>query len=279
MTISAAVIALNEQANLPGLLASLRWVDEIVVVDGGSRDDTFHIARRAGCHVVTRPMDTFARQRNFAADLASGDWVLSIDADERPTPQLVEAIRLHAGRSTKSAFRVPIRSRIFGRPLRYSGTQDDHPIRLWRRGAGRWSGDVHEVFRVEGAVGQLPGWLEHETLPDLHAFLAKMHRYTLLEARARVAAGQPPRRWDAWWRPAREVFRRMVWKLGLLDGPAGWKFCIGSGVSEWLLARRHQYEWSAAASNGRSFEIQETPCGKPLRLAGGIHEETPILTA
>lgn len=246
MTISAAIIALNEAANLPGLLDALHWADEIVVVDGGSRDDTFRIARRAGCHVVTRTFDSFARQRNYAASLAAGDWILSIDADERPSAALAGEIRSRTAGCRESAFRVPIRSRIFGRKCRYSGTQDDRPIRLWRRDAGRWTGDVHEVFQVDGPVGQLHASLEHETLPDLHAFLAKMHRYTALEARARVDAGRPPRPVDQWWRPPREVFRRLVWKLGLLDGPAGWRFCLLSGVSEWLLARRHWSYWEAA---------------------------------
>jgi glycosyltransferase involved in cell wall biosynthesis len=242
-TISAALITLNEARKLPGLLERLDWVDEIVVVDGGSEDATFRIARQHGCHVVTRPLDTFARQRNFAFQLAAGDWVLSIDADERPTPGLIEEIRRRIGNGRQSAFRLPIRSTIFRRPLRRSGTQDDCPVRLFRRGRAHWEGEVHEVLRVRGRIGRLQHWLEHDTLPDLRAFLAKMHRYTALEARARVAAGRKPAWHEPWLAPPREVFRRLFWKLGLLDGPAGWAFCLLSGLSQWVLAGKHRRLW------------------------------------
>jgi len=244
-TISAAIITLNEARNLPGLLERLAWVDEIVLVDGGSADATCEIARRYGCRLFHRRFDNFARQRNYAIDQATGDWVLSIDADERPTVALAKEIRDQIDRSPAEAFRVPIRSRIFGRPVRRSGTQDDCPIRLFRRHRAFWTGQVHEVLQVLGRVGRLEMWLEHDTLPDLRAFLAKMERYTTLEARARVAAGRAPRRFDRWLRPAREIFRRLVWKQGLLDGPAGWAFSLLSGLSEWVLAEKHYQQWEA----------------------------------
>jgi glycosyltransferase involved in cell wall biosynthesis len=242
-SITAAVIALNEEQKLPGLLQRLDWVDEIVVVDGGSDDATFRIARRHGCHVVTRPLDSFARQRNFASQLASGDWVLSIDADERPTRRLVDEIRSRIRRCRQQAFRVPIRSTIFRRPLRRSGTQDDCPLRLYRRQSAHWVGDVHERLEVAGRAGRLEHWLEHETLPDLRAFLAKMQRYTTLEAEARVAAGRRPSWYAPWLAPPREVLRRLLWKQGVLDGPAGWAFCLLSGLSEWVLAGKHRQLW------------------------------------
>jgi hypothetical protein len=102
------------------------------------------------------------------------------------------------------------------------------------------------VLQVTGRVGRLCHGLEHETLPNLHAFLAKMHRYTMLEAEARVAAGRPPRRRDAWIAPIREVVRRLVWKQGILDGPQGWAFGLLSGLSERVLADRHRRLWEAA---------------------------------
>ena len=245
MTLAAAIIACDDQANLARLLPRLDWADEIVLVDGGSHDATLRIARQHGCRVAQRALDTFAQQRNYALDLVRADWVLSIDADERPTSRLVAEIRAATARSTAAAFRVPIRSRIFRRPLRRSGTQDDRPIRLFRRAAARWTGEVHELLAVDGRVGRLRAWLEHDTLPDFGSFLAKMDRYTTLEARARVRAGRPPRRVDRWLAPPREIFRRLVWKQGVLDGPAGWAFCALSGLSEWVLAEKHHRLWEA----------------------------------
>jgi glycosyltransferase involved in cell wall biosynthesis len=247
-SVTAAVITLNEERMLPGLLASLGWVDEIVLVDGGSQDKTVELARAAGCRVLEHPFDTYARQRNRALDLARGDWILSIDADERPTSQLVDEIRDAISADRCHAFRLPIRSRIFGRRMRYSGTQDDRPIRLFRRGMACWTGDVHEVLQYSAPhhrIGQLHRWLEHETLPDLPAFLGKMQRYTSLEAGQRVRRGRPPRRSDLWLAPTVETLRRLIWKKGCFDGPEGWAFCLLSGVSQWVLARKHRQLWHA----------------------------------
>jgi len=251
-TVTAALIALDEARNLVELLPLLGWADEIVVVDGGSRDGTVDVARRHGCRVVSRRFVDFASQRNFAIRLARSDWVFSVDADERPTPRLVDEIRRRLARTPFDAFRVPIRSTIFGRPLRRSGTQDDRPVRLFRREAGRWVGRVHEVLRVAGRVGRLESWLTHRTQDNLRVFLAKMHRYARLEGEARLAAGRPPKRRDAWLAPPREVFRRLVWKGGLVDGPAGWAFGFLSGLSEWVLAREHRRLWHASACHTSS---------------------------
>src|SRR5262245_44673991 len=113
-TITAAIITLNEERRLPALLARLGWASEVVVVDGGSTDTTVGIAQRHGCRVVVHPFDAFARQRNRAIELARGEWVLSIDADERPTVGAIAEIRSRTACSACAAFRVPIRSRIFG---------------------------------------------------------------------------------------------------------------------------------------------------------------------
>jgi len=243
-TISATIITRNEREALPGLLDSLAWLDEVVVVDGGSTDDTVNYARRRGCRVATREFDDFASQRNYAMRIARGNWVLAIDADERVTPGLAGEIRRRLGSERFDAYRTPIRSRIFGRRLRFSGTQDDQPIRLARRDSSCWRGAVHEVLRpASGHVGQLRGTLEHETLGDLSEFLEKMNRYTTLEVARRLERGTPPRRGDVWLSPVVEIGRRMIYKLGMFDGPQGWAFCLLSGLSAWVTANRHRQRW------------------------------------
>jgi glycosyltransferase involved in cell wall biosynthesis len=266
-TITAALITLDEQRNLAELLPALDWVDQVVVVDGGSRDATLSVARRHGCCVASRRFDTFARQRNHALGLATGDWVLSIDADERPTPRLVAEIRRRIAQSRAAAFRVPIRSWVFGRRLRLSGTQDDCPLRLFRRHAARWIGDVHEVLQVSGRVDRLHHWLTHDTTPDLETFLAKMHRYARLEASRRAAAGLRPAWSDTWIVPAGEILRRLFYKQGLWDGPAGWAFCFLSGLSEWVLAREHHRLMRATADSRRATanSRRATPAGPDRR--------------
>jgi len=242
-TLSVTIIALNEERNLPGLLATLSWPDEIVLVDGGSHDATVEIARSHGARVHRRPFDDFCRQQNHALSLATGDWVLSIDADERPTQAMVAEIRRRLPHCRENGFRARIRSTIFGRPLRYSGTQGDRQVRLVRRHLARWVGEVHETLETPGPIGQLRHWLDHDPLPDLTSFLTKMHRYTTLAASARLDQSRPPRRRDPWLNPPREVFRRLIWKQGILDGPEGWAFCLLSGLSEWVLADTHRNAW------------------------------------
>lgn len=242
-TISAVLITLNEAHRLPKLLTRLGWVDEIVVLDGGSTDGTIDLARRHGCQVHTHPFDHFAAQRNRALAAATSDWVLSIDADETPTAGLVAEIRTAIRDRKTAGWRVPIRSRIFGHPFRYSGTQDDRPVRLVRRGAALWLGAVHEVLCVDGPIGQLTSHLEHDTIPDFESFVAKVERYTSLAAETRLHDECPPRLADALWAPPREALRRLLWKRGWLDGPPGWAFCLLSGWSEWVLARKHRQLW------------------------------------
>lgn len=248
--ISACVIVRNEAQQVTDLVASLHWVDEIVVVDGGSTDDTVDRFRAAGCRVIERPFDQFARQRNFAMTQARYPWVLSIDADERPTPACAQEVRLRLAHPLCDAYRIPIHSTIFGQRMRYGGTQDDRPIRLFRRDAAAWVGAVHEVLRVSGQVGRLSHGFDHVTLPTLAAFLAKMHRYTMLEADARVEQRQRPKARDLWLAPAIEIFRRLIWKQGIWDGPTGWAFAALSGLSTAMAAIRHRQLWQASLAAG-----------------------------
>ncbi|MBX3411967.1 MAG: glycosyltransferase family 2 protein [Pirellulales bacterium] len=243
-TLAAVMIVRDEEANLRELAARY-WhaFDEVVVVDGGSSDRSTDIARSSKVRLFERPFDNFAAQRNFALAQVQSDWCLSLDADERPTPAMLRETRQVLAEQRASAFRVPIRSTIFGRRFRYSGTQNDLPIRLFRRDAAIWQGDVHEVLRVSGRVGRLRAGLEHDTLPDLPSFLAKMNRYTALEAAARVEHARRPRRHELYSAPLVELFRRLVWKHGWLDGPEGWAFCALSGLSAYVLAARHRRLW------------------------------------
>ncbi len=233
-TVSALIIAKNEAAQLPGCLDALMWADEIiVVVDAASGDETEAIARARGCRVVLRAFDGFANQRNSALAMATGDWVLAVDADERVTPRLAAEIRtrLRAADGACEAFRVPIRSRVFGRAFRFSGTQHDLPVRLFQRTSGRWTGAVHETVEFQGRLGTLRGHMTHETHETLREFLDKLNHYTELEARELAALGHRGRAFDLTLRPLWTFCRLYFGKLGFLDGRGGFLFCALSAVS------------------------------------------------
>jgi glycosyltransferase involved in cell wall biosynthesis len=232
--LSILIVAKNEAHNLADCLASTHWADErVVVVDPGSRDETLKIAERIADVVKLRVFDDFASQRNAALALASGDWVLSIDADERVTPALAAEIQrvVADAASPFRGFRVPIRSVILGRPFEFSGTQHDLPLRLFRRDAGYWTGLVHETVELCGPAGTLQNFLSHRTLPDVHVFVNKVNEYTTLEARGMAASARRYRLSDLALRPIWTFFKLFIVKQGFRDGVEGFMFCALSGVS------------------------------------------------
>lgn len=232
--ISVLVLAKNEAENLPSCLASVEWANElIVVVDRASRDETQAIARRRADLVAIRTFDDFASQRNAALALASGDWVFAIDADERASPELAAEVRRVTSDPAlrHGGFRVPIRSIILGRPFSYSGTQHDLPLRLFRRGMGRWVGTVHETVAIEGSVGRLKNPLQHRTIPDMQTFLRKINEYTTLEAIKFDREDRPYRAADLTIRPVWTFAKLYFGKQGFRDGLEGFVFCALSGLS------------------------------------------------
>jgi glycosyltransferase involved in cell wall biosynthesis len=232
--LAVLVVARNEQHNLAGCLESVRFADErVVVVDAASRDATLEIARRHAEIVSVRPFDNFASQRNAALDLASGEWVLSIDADERATPGLAHEIRecLRGRPGALVGYRVPIRSQILGRPFGHSGTQQDLPLRLFRRDRGRWTGLVHETVAIEGHVGRMHHFLEHRTLPSIDVFLDKIDQYTTLEASDLYRAGHRFRTSELMLRPFWVFLKLYLYRQGFRDGLEGLVFCGLSGLS------------------------------------------------
>ncbi len=238
-TISALIVAKDEAHHLADCLASLAWADEtIVVVDAASTDATEAVARRYATRVVVRPFDDFATQRNTALSLATGDWVLAVDADERATPALAAEIRraISTADNPCVGYRVPIRSVVLGRSFRYSGTQHDRPLRLFRRALGHWVGTVHETVDLLGPTDLLQAHLTHRTIPDMATFLRKIDHYTTLEARQFHQSGARFRPIDVTIRPAWVFAKLYLGKQGFRDGLEGLAFCALSGLS---VAVRH----------------------------------------
>ncbi len=254
--LSVVMIVQNAAERLRWLLPRLRFAAEVVVLDGGSRDGTAQVARGLGARVHMHPFDSFALQRNRVLKLAQGPWLLSLDADEWPQPGLVQELRRTLARPRHAAYRVPIRSRIFGRRMHLAGTQDDRPVRLFLKSRAQWTGSVHEVLRVQGTVGTLHHGLMHSSLQDLREFLSKMERYTTAEARQLAPRCTTAPRWRLWTMPWLEVARRLLWKHGWCQGPRGWAFCLLSGVSQWLLW--HKVLQLQRAGKGSSLGLAAT---------------------
>ncbi|CAN5450283.1 glycosyltransferase family 2 protein [soil metagenome] len=199
--LSVVLITRNEARNVEGCLESVRFADEWIVVDNGSTDGTADIARRFGAKVVvTEDWPGFGLQKGRALELASGEWVLSIDADERVTPALaaqIMAVLASAGDQSKPvAYEFSRLSSFCGQWIRHGDWYPDRVLRLFRREAGRFTADmVHERLVVEdsagsNAVARLEGELLHDTMPSLHDAIDKMNRYSSGRAVDKLRSGK-----------------------------------------------------------------------------------------
>ena len=193
--LTATIIARNESANIDAAIESVSWVDEIVVVDADSTDDTAERARRHRARVDVRPWPGFSAQKNYAASIASNDWILSIDADERVTPELADEIKaLLASEPPQRGYRVPRISWYLGRWIRATDWYPDYQLRLYDRRAGAWKERrVHESVTLKsGESGRLAHDLQHFPYRDISHHLQTIDRYTALAADQMVADGRVP---------------------------------------------------------------------------------------
>ena len=231
MTLSVVVITKNEADVIGRCLESVAWADETIVLDCASEDATTGIARRLGARVeTTADWPGFGPQKNRALDLATCEWVLSLDADEWVSTGLRTAIEAAiAAPNGKCAFRMPRLSSYCGRFMRHSGWWPDHVTRLFRRGQARFSDDrVHERLIVSGAVGTLREPLLHEAIRDLDEALAKMNSYSTAGALMQFERGRKASLAGAVWHGAWTFFRTYVLRAGFLDGREGFMLAVSN---------------------------------------------------
>lgn len=224
--LSVALICRDEALNLPAWLEAVKpFADEVVAVDSGSSDGTVQILKDAGALVEYRAWTGYADQRNHAASLCSGDWVLFLDADERPDSELAAALnKLKEGPYPKEqAFELCYKVFFFGRFLKHGGFFPERHLRLFRAGAAQWARrEVHERLEAKGPVGRLPGYVRHYSYDTIGQYLRRMERYSAEAARQMFAAGRRASAFTAWSHGAWAFASRYVLRLGLLDGWAGY---------------------------------------------------------
>jgi glycosyltransferase involved in cell wall biosynthesis len=221
--VTATVITLNEASNIAAALESLTWVDEMIVVDAGSTDATVAIARRYGARVETRAWDGYSAQKNYAASIASNDWILSIDADERVPADLAAEIRalLDAG-SARGGYRIPRVTWYLGRWIRGTDWYPDYQLRLYDRRAGEWNGrPVHESVALQETPGQLRHDLQHYAYRSLSDHLATIDRYTTLSAEQWQKEGRRVSAAALLLHPAAAFLRNYLLRRGFTQGTPG----------------------------------------------------------
>ena len=222
--ISAVIITLDEEQNLPGALESVRFCDELLVVDWGSGDRTREIAEAAGARVVpSGPWPGFVAGRNAALDAARFDWVLALDADERITPALREEIQAERAAGFRHAgYRVPRVAWYLGRWIRGTDWYPDPQLRLFDRRRGRWQGSlIHESVRVQGSVGRLRSDMQHLSYADVSHHMRVIDSYTTLWARQAFDQGRRAWTLEPFAACLWAFFRNLVIRRGFILGETG----------------------------------------------------------
>ena len=221
--LSVTVITKNEAADIGDALASAAWADEIVVVDSASTDDTVAIARRYTDRVVVREWPGYVEQKNYAASIASHDWIFSLDADERITPALADEIKATlAAAPAQAGYRMPRVTWHLGRWIRTTDWYPDDQLRLYDRRSARWTGrHVHESVNVDGSVGRLRGELQHFAYRDIADHLETIDRYTTYAARQMHESGRRAGIVHILGHPPLAFARNYLLRGGIRDGIPG----------------------------------------------------------
>lgn len=226
-TVTAAVLARDEERNIERCLRALAWADErLVLVDAATTDDTAGRAEALGARVSSRLLESFATQRNAAIDLAGSEWVLFVDADEVVSPELAAEVRQVSNEpGGVVGFWIPRRNFICGQWVRHAGWHPDEQLRLLRRGQVRYdeARPVHEVALLDGPAGHLSEPLVHYNYSSLKQFRRKQDRYAEMEALRLRQQGVRPKPQNFLLQPLREFRRRYVILKGYRDGLLGFQ--------------------------------------------------------
>jgi glycosyltransferase involved in cell wall biosynthesis len=227
--LSVILIVRDEAEVVAECLESVKWADQIVVLDSGSRDDTVAICQRYTDKVQSTDWPGFGPQKNRALAAASGDWVLSIDADERVTPELRAEIDAVLAAPAADAYEMPRLSSYLGQPMRHGGWWPDHVTRLFRRGAARFSdAAVHETVVVEGRTARLKNHLVHLSFRRIEQVVGKMDSYSTAAAAAMAARGKTAGVGSAVLHGFFAFLRTYILRAGFLDGRLGLVLAISN---------------------------------------------------
>lgn len=233
MKLSVIIITKNEAGNIQACLDSVAFANEWIIVDSGSTDGTVEIARAAGATVIeTADWPGFGPQKNRALDAATGDWILSLDADERIPEALRDEILAVLAAPKHASYALPRLSSFCGHFIRHAGWYPDYIVRLFRKDAGRFSADlVHESVIVAQAGGKLRTPIIHYSYLDDDAYLRKLGQYSTLGAQQAFAAGKRSSLGKAILHAFSAFLRSFVFKRGFLDGRAGLMVAISTAES------------------------------------------------
>ncbi|PYR94943.1 MAG: hypothetical protein DMF84_02810 [Acidobacteria bacterium] len=254
--LTVTVITRNEGENIGPCLASVAWADELVVIDAGSTDDTVAIARRHSARVEVRSWPGYGAQRNYAASIASNDWILTIDADERVSPELAAEIKnVLATEPARRGYRMPRVTWYLGRWIRGTDWYPDYQVRLYDRHAGHWNDRrVHESIALDGEPGLLHHDLQHFAYRDISHHLSTIDQYTTLAAEQWAEEGRRVSLAGVIVHPPFAFLRNYVLKRGFTQGAAGLLVSLLNSYYVFLkMAKAWELDRSGARGAGRGM--------------------------
>ena len=231
--ISATLITHNEEQNIAGALESLSWADEIVVVDSGSSDATVGICGRFTDKIFHRDWTGYVDQKNFAVEKALNNWIFSLDADERVSPELrAEIEALESAENRPSGYRIPRVAFFMGRWIRHGTWYPDYQLRLFDRRHARWAGGrVHESVRIQGKPESLTGEIHHFVYRSLAEYLRRLEIYSNLAALDYLDKGKPAIPFNLFAKPFAAFFSSYLLRRGFLDGTPGFAVAVLGSIS------------------------------------------------
>lgn len=241
--ISAVVLTKNEEKNLPQCLESIKWCDEILVIDDNSTDKTVEIAKKFSAKVFTRSLnDNFAQQRNFGLQKAKEDWILFVDADEVIPPDLKEEIIVAVKNKTMFGYYLKRQEFFNGKALKH-GETTHYLLRLGRKGKGKWQREVHEIWKIKGEIGKLKNPLFHYSHPTLSEFIEHINRFSTLHAQLLLKEGVKPSLWRIIANPLAKFIQNYLFRLGFLDGTPGIIVALMMSFHSFLARAKLYFLW------------------------------------
>jgi len=249
--LSVTIIARNEAARIGDCLESVRWADEIIVVDTGSVDRTIEICHKYTPHVESRPWEGYAPAKTAALQLATGAWILSLDADERVSHGLrqeIAALQRQPMATLAAGYAIPRRNYLWGRWLRYGGLSPDYQLRLFKRGLGGFKARrVHESVEIDGPVERLQHPIQHYSYQGIGDVIQRLERYADLAALDLRDQGRSFRVTALVMRPLGRFLRNYMLKQGFRDGIPGLIMAVSYAYSVFV---REVKLWEMTQSHG-----------------------------
>jgi glycosyltransferase involved in cell wall biosynthesis len=240
--VSVVVITKNEEDNIADCLKSASWADEIVVLDDNSSDNTVSLARQYTDKVFSRKMDIEGRHRNYAYGLAKNTWVLSLDADERVSPELAEEIRAIINSDPKDkVYSIPIKSYIGSRWIEHGGWYPAAKDRLFDKRTFKYEeADVHPRVFYEGTCGHLKGDIVHYSYRDFHDYFVSLNNQTTLEAKKWLKENRKMGFLKMYRKAVSRFLKAYLQKKGYKDGRLGFLIAYGSGLYQLMSYAKYQ---------------------------------------